>query len=209
MSSDNPTSADNQQESLSIDEAKRWFLAGFIEGEGSVCISIKKHPTTTSGFYVDPEFFLYQHRNRRAVLEMARELFQTGRISPKSGNPDVLVYAITSRRAIVEKVVPFLQRYMVFSARGADFLRFAKALSLYEHGLHRTPEGLAQIVMLAYAMNHDGKQRRRPLEEVLDRILRGHTPDTPQEVKIWSDLHGDVESQAEEKRPGPLAPAEE
>jgi hypothetical protein len=28
-------------------------------------------------------------------------------------------------------------------------------------------------------------------------ILRGHMPDTSKEVKRWSDLHGDVESWAE------------
>src|SRR5713226_7507283 len=109
--------ADNQQERLSSEETKRWFLAGVIEGEGSVCISIKKHPTAAFGFYVDPEFFIYQHRNRRRLLEFACEVFQTGRIFPKQGNPDVLVYSITSRRTIAEKIIPFLERYMTYSAR--------------------------------------------------------------------------------------------
>jgi len=171
--------ADNQQERLSSEEQKRWFLAGVIEGEGSMCISIKRHPSHTCGFYVDPEFFVYQHRNRRALLELAQEIFGTGRIGPKSGNPDVLVYSITSRRSISEKVMPFLERYMIYSARRADIMRYAEALLLFEAGAHRTREGLAEVVRLAYSMNHDGKQRQRPLREVLDRILRGHTPDAP------------------------------
>ncbi len=173
--------AGNQQERLSIEEEKRWFLAGVVEGEGSVCISIKKHPTAAFGFYVDPEFFIYQHRNRRALLEFACEVFQTGRIFPKQGNPDVLVYAITSRRSISEKVIPFLERYMTFSARKEDYARFAEAVRLFEAGTHKTKEGLARIVELAYKMNHDGKQRQRSLQIVLDRILRGHMPDTPKE----------------------------
>ncbi|MBC7098936.1 hypothetical protein H5T52_07435, partial [Candidatus Bipolaricaulota bacterium] len=53
----------NQQERLSKVEAKRWFLAGLIEGEGSFCVSIKQHPTARFGYYVDPEFFIYQHRS--------------------------------------------------------------------------------------------------------------------------------------------------
>ena len=99
--------AGNQQERLSDENGKPWFIAGVIEGEGSMCISIKRHPTTACGFLVDPEFFVYRHRNRR------------------------------------------------------------------------TRDGLVRIVQLAYSMNHDGKQRRRPLQDVIDRILRGHTPDTP------------------------------
>jgi hypothetical protein len=52
--------ADNQQERLSSREQRRWWLAGFVEGEGSVCVSIKRHPTATFGYFVQPEFFLYQ-----------------------------------------------------------------------------------------------------------------------------------------------------
>ena len=170
--------ADNQQERLSNEEAKRWFLAGVIEGEGSMCISVKKHPTARLGFYVDPEFFIYQHRNRRKLLELAQEYFATGRIYPKQGNPDVLVYAIASRRSISEKVIPFLDRYMRFSARSDDIMRYRQALQLFEQGMHRSRDGLIRIVQLAYAMNHEGKQRQRPLQDVIDRILRGHTPDT-------------------------------
>ena len=177
--------AGNQQERLSGEEKRRWFLAGVFEGEGSLCISIKGHSTTKSGFYVDPEFFVYQHRNRRDLLEQFRDFFQTGTIHPKSGNPDVLVYAITSRRSISEKVVPFLKRYMEYSARKADIARYLEAIEMFERGLHRTPQGLVAIVKLAYSMNHEGKQRQRPLEEVIDRILRGHMPDA---LKAGEDM---------------------
>ncbi|PYV05803.1 MAG: hypothetical protein DMG26_04550, partial [Acidobacteria bacterium] len=70
--------AANQQERLSITEQQRWYLAGFIEGEGSVCVSIKEHPTTRFGYYVDPEFFLYQHRDYPQLLELAQKMFGTG-----------------------------------------------------------------------------------------------------------------------------------
>jgi hypothetical protein len=170
--------AGNQQERLSGEEKRRWFLAGVFEGEGSLCISIKSHPTTQSGFYVDPEFFVYQHKNRRDLLEQFQDFFQTGTIHPKSGNTDVLVFAITSRRSISEKVVPFLKRYMEFSARKADIVRYIQAIEMFERGLHRTPEGLIEVVKLAYSMNHEGKQRQRRLEDVIHRILRGHMPDT-------------------------------
>jgi hypothetical protein len=176
---DKSSSAGNQQERLSSGERRRWFLAGVIEGEGSFCISIKKHPTTALGYYVQPCFFLYQHETRRELLEMAREQFQAGTIYPKPGNPAVLVYAINSRRAVSQHVAPFLRTYMEHSARWSDIARFLEIVDLLERGTHREPEGLARIVRLAYAMNMDGKQRVRTLDEVLDRILRGHTPDVP------------------------------
>ena len=172
--------AGNQQERLSRDEESlRWFLAGVVEGEGSWCISIKKHPTARFGYYVQPEFFIYQHRVRRELLEMAEEVFECGRIWPKPGNPDVLVFGITSRPKISEHLLPFMRRYMRFSCRRGDIDLFMEAMSIFELGLHREAGGLAAIVEIAYEMNMNGKQRARPLDEILDRILRGHTLNTP------------------------------
>jgi len=102
-----------------------------------------------------------------------------GTIYPKPGNESVLVYSIHSRPVLSRVVAPFLGSYMRFSARRDDFGRFRDILGLFAQSAHRRPAGLAQIVEIAYAMNLNGKQRKRPLEQVLDRILRGHTPDTP------------------------------
>jgi hypothetical protein len=190
-----PDGADNQQESLSSEELASWFLAGFIEGEGSVCVCVKAHPTARFGFIVQPEFYVYQHRLRRELLEMVQEYFGVGRIDPKQGNPDVFVYSVKSRKAILERVIPFLESHSDYSARRNDYQTFAAVARLLEAGFHKTPWGLAHIVELAYSMNMGGKQRRRPREAVLGRILRGHTPDALETgAKIWSDLHGDMES---------------
>jgi LAGLIDADG DNA endonuclease family protein len=178
MSSENLSSAGNQQERLSSEERRSWFLAGFVEGEGSVTVGIKKHPTQRLGYYFQPEFFIYQHRVRRDLLEMAQEFFGTGRIKPKPGNPDVLVFSIISRASITARVLPFLRDYMRYSARRADYEKFALVVDLMNEGRHREPEGLAAIAKLSYSMNMNGKQRRIDLQEILDRILRGHTPDT-------------------------------
>jgi hypothetical protein len=107
-----------------------------------------------------------------------QEVFGCGRISPKPGNPDVLVFAIMSRPKISAHVLPFMRTYMRFSSRKADIELFEDAMHLYELGLHRNSAGLATIVEIAYAMNMNGKQRKRSMDEVLDRILRGHTLNT-------------------------------
>ncbi len=177
--------AGNQQERLSQDERSRWFLAGLIEGEGSVCVSIKAHPGARFGYYVDPEFFLYQKQEGVELLRLAQRIFGTGRIFPKPGNEDVLVFAITDRRSLREKVIPFLRRYMALSPRRKTYEMFAEIVEAMERKEHWTPEGLARIVEKAYAMNPTtkGKERKQKLSEVLSRILRDHTPDTPDVVQ--------------------------
>jgi LAGLIDADG endonuclease len=170
--------ADNQQERLSSQEQRRWWLAGFVEGEGSVCVSLKRHPAAAFGYLVQPEFFLYQHRDRRSLLEMAAEEFGSGTIFPKPGNESVLVLKITDRRVLRDVVVPFLRRYMRFSARVADYEIFATVVDLVNQGWQRRVEGIIELVRLAYTINGNGKHRRIPQDEVIDRILRGHTLNT-------------------------------
>jgi LAGLIDADG endonuclease len=179
MSSNKPVSAGNQQESLLNEERRRWFLAGLVEGEGSVTLSIKQHPTAGFGVYVQPEFFIYQHMLRRSLLEMAVEYFGTGRIRPKPGNPDVLVFSIISCPPLIRRVVPFLRSYADLSARCRDYELFCEAVELCVAGARRTRAGILRLVDIAYAMNMNGKQRRIKHEDLVDRILRGHTPDTP------------------------------
>ena len=174
--SDNPSSAANQQESLSAHEKKCWFLAGLIEGEGSLCISVKKHESFKFGFLVQPEFFIYQHQVRRGLLELAKEVFDTGKIRPKPGNEVVLVYSITNRRLILERVLPFFERYMAFSFKGQDFQLFREVVMAMEQKRHRDPHELVKFVENAYQMNMGGKQRRRPKGEIIERILRDYTP---------------------------------
>jgi hypothetical protein len=179
MGSEKLVSAGNQQESLSSEERKRWFLAGLVEGEGSVTLSIKQHPTAGFGVYVQPEFFIYQHKLRRSLLEMAVEFFGAGRIRPKPGNPDVLVFSIISCPVLAASVVPFLRGYMEVSARRRDYELFCEAVELCIVGARKTRQGILRLVDIAYAMNMNGKQRRIKHEDLVDRILRGHTPDTP------------------------------
>ena len=104
---ENPYSAANQQESLSIHEKKCWFLAGLIEGEGRI---------------------------------------------------------------------PFFERYMAFSHKALDFQLFRDVVMAMEQKRHRDPQGLVKIVESAYQMNMAGKQRRRPIGEIVERILRDYTP---------------------------------
>ena len=176
------TGADNQQERLGSTVEARWFLAGFIEGEGSLSVSVKRHATCRHGYYVDPGCFLYQHDSGRAVLELAQSVFGSGRIYRKSGNPRVLVYEISSTAVLRERVIPFFDRYVVpFSCKRETFECFKEIIDSMTRKEHLRNDGLAEIVRKVYSMNpaSKGRARLRPLDDVLARILRGHTSDIP------------------------------
>ena len=178
-------SAENQQERLLITEEFKWFLAGLIEGEGSICSSFKELPNSKYGYYIHPEFFIYQHKNARELLDNAKLFFGTGNISPKPGNEDVLVYKISSRKLIKERVIPFLETYMRYGSKikRHNFQVFKEITEALENNAHKTFQGNLRIVELAYSTNHAGKQRKRPKGTLISRILRDYTPDSTEIVE--------------------------
>lgn len=87
------------------------YLAGFIEGEGSVNAGIKKNQTSQFGLYIDPEFSVTQHINGMSNLYLVLCFFQTGRIRHKNSSNATFVFTIDNRTSLEEKVVPFYEKY--------------------------------------------------------------------------------------------------
>lgn len=170
----------NDSKLFSVDSHKfKFFLAGFIEGEGSLCISIKKHNSSKFGYIIDPEFFLCQHVSGKPILDRSRELFRSGNVFLKSGSNDVYVYSITSRKVILEKVIPYFKKYVLpFSCKFTFFSTFLYVVESLERKKHYTLEGFLELLELTYTLNPNSKGECRKIEfEILKRnILRDYTP---------------------------------
>ena len=76
---------------------------------------------------------------------------------------------------------------------------FREIVLRMRHKEHLQPRGFLELARLAFTMNATGKQRQYTLAMIESGILRGHTPDLLIQRKIWSDLHGDMQSVAEPK----------
>lgn len=177
---DNLFSLKNNSKLFSVDSHKfKFFLAGFIEGEGSLCVSIKKHNTSRFGYVIDPEFFLYQHVSGKPILERSRELFRSGNVFLKSGSEDVYVYSISNRKVILEKVIPYFKRYVLpFSCKFTFFSTFLHIVESLENKKHYELEGFLELLELAYTLNPNskGKCRKTDFEVLKSNILRDYTP---------------------------------
>ena len=71
MSSENPTGADNQQETASSTlELDPQWVVGFVDGEGCFSVSIHAHPGVRSfGWQINTVFHVYQHQDARFALD--------------------------------------------------------------------------------------------------------------------------------------------
>jgi hypothetical protein len=100
------------------------------------------------------------------VLEELVMFFGCGKVRGKGPDSSVLIFAIDSLQDIEDRVVPFFERHPLV-IKQADFERFATIVRSMRRKEHLQPAGFERVVRLAYAMNANGKQRTRTLEEVL------------------------------------------
>ena len=146
-----------------------YFVAGFVDGEGSFSVAILKHPKKENQWIINPCFQVYQHQKHREILEICQEVFGTGSIYRKSGVHPVLNFSIDSMRNIVERVIPFFDRYPLVTKQEA-YKIFREIVFAMQKKEHFTKEGFIRLVRLAYSMNQQGKGRRRTLEEIIGSL---------------------------------------
>jgi len=163
-----------------------YFLAGFVDGEGSFNVSFARHPTARARFLITLRFQVYQHKDNEEILYLFYDVFRCGQVITKWGT-DVRVFTVEGRQNLKEKVIPFFKKYPL-ATKAEAFEKFEKVLMMMEGGIHKQPQGFREIVELAYAMNIHGKARKIPKEELIKtvennlmqtrRILRDQTPNT-------------------------------
>jgi hypothetical protein len=124
-------------------------------------------------------------------------------IRPKGPNSNVVTWSVDGVPNIVEKILPHFDRYPLQSAKLQDYLVFREIVLRMRAKEHLHPGGFLELARLAFTMNATGKQRQYTLATIESGILRGHTPDLFLERKIWSDLHGDMQSVAEQEMTTP------
>jgi hypothetical protein len=203
MDSDNPVGADDQQGRLES------YLSGFADGEGSFSVGVTRRLDLENGFQLVPEFRVSQNGERSTVLELYREVLGCGSIRQNDRNRQsdrTLVFVVRRRRDLTERVIPFFMRNPLLSEKRENFEKFSDIVFEMEVGAHHTRSGFERLVRLAFEMNGGGRYRRWSLEEIVgnqnpQRLYAGHPGQTG--VKIQSELHGDMQSQAEMTWPSP------
>ena len=191
-------SADHQQERP--DEGLCQYIAGFVDGEGSFHVAVQRSRFTRVGIQVIPEFHVSQNRERAEVLELILRVLGCGYIKtnhPGNSRDQTVVLVVRNRQDLVERVMPFFERFPLRSSKQREFQTFATIVRAMEHGEHLTKKGMTQILKQAFAMN-GGRYRKRRLQDHLNVMESSETVrQAPAKGrwrgKIQSGLHGDMQ----------------
>lgn len=151
------------------------FLAGFIEGEGNLNISIKKQEGSRFGYVIDPEFSLYRHMSGLPFLKNVQSLFRSGQI--KKIDLDNVVYTVYNRKIIYQKIIPYFLKYVIpFSCKFVFIDKFISIIKKLENKEHHRIKGFFAILELVYQFNPNLEERKQDLDILKNKILRDYTP---------------------------------
>jgi len=138
------------------------WLAGFIDGEGSFKVALKKKRTAPPGFEVNPCIDLVQSATKKQEMEeLAAELGKPLFIEVINGTHMVphshAVCRLTIHRfadvfTITQKILPYLR---IKKQEGETFLAILKMI---QQGKHLTTEGILEIARLREKLTN----RKRP-----------------------------------------------
>ena len=168
------SSAGNQQERLSqVNEPEfssdeiGHYLAGFVDGEGSFNVSIKKVNDRKLGWRVGACFNVSQ--KERHILELLRQTLGCGTIRRRRDG--VHYFEVNSYHDLQERVIPFFRKYPLHSPSKNETLEvFARICEMMCAGQHLTSEGVREIVRLRNQMNNEVSKRHREDDEILDSL---------------------------------------
>ena len=169
-------SADNQQERPDWIQAD--YITGFVDGEGCFSITIQKSNNVKLGIQVIPEFHVSQNSDRTEVLDAIKSRWNCGYIKENDRrNPRDMtsVYVVRNINDIRNKVIPFFDRYPIFSSKKQDFEKFKIVVGMMKRQEHLNKKGLIHILEIAFSMNANGKYRKLKLENLVSFLESSET----------------------------------
>src|SRR3990167_4716039 len=145
VSSEKVSGADNQQATTKISDE---YLAGFVDGEGCFYVGFGKRLDLPLKWQVITEFHLSQNPGGKNILEAFSQRLGCGYLKPnhaQSLKDKTWVLIVKDRKELKGKLIPFFEKYPLYTSKQNDLEIFIKVLALIEQGKHLAREGFQEI----------------------------------------------------------------
>ena len=159
--------------SRSNTDADLAYIAGFLDGDGSLMLQLKKRADSTKGIRFMATICLYQDSRHDAPLSWIRTRLKCGYVSKRNdGMTELRINGFSQVRGTVEMLLPYLR----FKKKQAKLL--IQACMVLEKQTLRTMKSkdIRKIVdLLLLIQNENYMSKKRKTKEELHQIL-GLTP---------------------------------
>lgn len=134
-----------------------FWLAGFVSAEGCFLVNIYNSSSTKSGKGVALAFLISQHVRDSLLLTSFERYLGCGKYSDRSDKVKVGDFAVYRYSDIVEKIIPFFDKYPILGIKNYNFRDFSRIAELMRSDAHKTQDGLDKIREIKAGMNMNRK----------------------------------------------------
>ncbi len=141
-----------------------WYLAGFVDGEGSFNVSFRPRTDHRAPWKVSLCFNISQ--KDEVILSRFKRHLACGTMRQR--HDGVWYFEVNNLTALLENVIPFFDHYGFLSAKKQrDFAKFKRLAQLIADGRQRDRDGIEEILRIRSDMN-DGGNRRYSDEAIME-----------------------------------------
>ena len=134
-----------------------WYISGFVDGEGSFNVSLRKKSDYRLGW--QPVLSFNVSQKEITLLTLMKRHLGCGII--KKRKDKLFSYDVTNPKAITENIIPFFRKYYFLSNnKKKNFRIFCKIAKLMEEKKHLENDGFNELLELRERLN-EGKGRKR------------------------------------------------
>jgi hypothetical protein len=153
-------------------DVEKAYIAGFLDGDGSIMLQLKKRGDNLRGYRFMATICLYQDTRHETTLHWIRSILGIGYISRrKDGITELRIQGF----ATVQRVLTELQPYIRFKVLQAE--ASIAACSILQRGVKKLSQGdmLCLVQLILAIQNENYKSARKKTEAELLEAL-GLTP---------------------------------
>ena len=145
--------------SKSISSTQKAYLAGFLDGDGSIYVHLKPNPSYRFGFQIAPYIVFFQSQKEKEKFQKICDLVQLGHIRERKDG--ILEYIVNKQEAI-RKFIDWVQPYVILKkqqvALMTEILNKKQSINNY-----RDFQELAKLIDKFREINYSKKRKRRIL----------------------------------------------
>ena len=162
---ENAHSADNQQERLS---QLGNYISGFVDGEGSINVSLRKNPTYKIGWQVVLSFNVSQRDP--TVLYIMKGILRCG-IIKKRKRDNLYSYDVTKPKDIITCVLPYFDKFFFLSESKKRNYKIFSDIARIANLKPLSYENFIQILDLREILNEGkGRKRKYNKEDIIAKV---------------------------------------
>nr|YP_009517164.1 LAGLIDADG homing endonuclease [Blastosporella zonata]YP_009517209.1 LAGLIDADG homing endonuclease [Blastosporella zonata]AYE93084.1 LAGLIDADG homing endonuclease [Blastosporella zonata]AYE93085.1 LAGLIDADG homing endonuclease [Blastosporella zonata] len=153
------------------------WISGFVTGDSTFCVTIEKSSGNKVGLRrrVRLIFGTCLHiRDRELLIGIANYFkLDEGKYIYDSVTRETSLLQIKNNSDIINKVIPFFNKYPILGVKSLDFADFKRVAELMKNKEHLTESGFSKIIKIVKQMNLDRNYSTSPIKESVNRKERG------------------------------------